>query len=141
MINVLLIRTESGDQGTFSYFLCEQLGIKVQFIELPDRNNKTGMSRIPAGEYLCSPFYSKKFGKCWIVNNVPGRAGVLIHCGNFAGDTLKGWKTHSRGCLLPGWYRGWASKQKAILNSQRAMTELRTRIGRNSFKLKIIELC
>jgi len=141
MINALMIRIESGDQGTFSYFLCSELGIKVQLIELPDRGNERGMSRIPAGEYLCTPFYSKKFGHCWLINGVPGRSGVLFHCGNFAGDTRLGWKTHSRGCVLPGWYKGIAGKQKAILNSQRAMTELRTRIGRNPFKLKIIELC
>lgn len=140
-MDVFLIRTESGDQGTFSKLIAPDVSLNLHLIELPNRSNEVGYSRIPAGDYLVKPYKSPKFGKCWLVCNVPGRSYVLFHKGNLAGDTRKGYKTHSRGCLLPGWYKGKIGLQQAILNSTRAFSEMVNKIGiNNSFNLKIIEL-
>ncbi|KAF0198417.1 MAG: hypothetical protein FD166_1470 [Bacteroidetes bacterium] len=140
-MDVFLIRTDESDQGTFGRLIAPEVALSIHLIELPNRDNEVGFSRIPAGDYICKPYKSPKFGRCWLVTNVPGRSAVLFHKGNLAGDTRKGYKTHSRGCLLPGWYQGKIGAQRAILNSTRAFNEMATKIGlSNSFKLKILEL-
>lgn len=142
MIDVFLVRTETGDQGTFSALIAPEVALRIHIIELPDRNNQVGFSRIPDGDYICKPYKSPKFGRCWIVTNVPGRSAILFHKGNVAGDTLKGFRTHSRGCILPGYYLGRLYNQRAVLNSTRAFSEMSSKIGiNNPFKLKILNLC
>lgn len=141
MIQAVLVRYSTGDQGTVGKLLSPAVDLEVWMMELPNRQNRTGLSRIPAGEYQCVPYNSPKFGRVWMVKNVPGRSAVLIHKGNLAGDITKGWKTHSRGCLLPAWVMGKIGKQQAGLNSTRAFTEMKTKIGENPFTLKIVDLC
>lgn len=141
MIQAILTRYKTSDQGTFGKLVAPEVGLAVMMTELPDRGNKTGMSCIPEGTYTCVPYTSPKFGRVWHVLNVPGRSAVLIHKGNLAGDTTKGWKTHSRGCLLASWYRGRIGNQMAGLNSTRAFTEMKTKIGNNPFTLIIIKQC
>lgn len=63
-------------------------------LELPWRDNKQNVSRIPAGIYKMEPFMSRRFGATWIVRDVPGREGILFHAGNFPEDT--------EGCILLG---------------------------------------
>jgi len=141
MKTAVLMRYISGDQGSFGRLVETETGLDVKMMELPNRDNEIRMSRIPEGEYLCQAYKSPKFGRCWLLRNVPGRSAILIHKGNLAGDTRKGWKTHSMGCLLPAWYKGWIGRQMAGLNSTRAFTEIMNKIGHVNFKLKIIDLC
>jgi hypothetical protein len=141
MITAVLARYLTGDQGTLGRLIEPESGLDTLMMELPDRDNEIGMSRIQQGTYLCKAHYSRKFGKCWLLLGVPGRSAILIHKGNLAGDTLKGWKTHSRGCQLPAWYKGPIGKQMAGLNSTRAFTEIMSKIGHVNFKIKIIDLC
>lgn len=57
---------------------------------------------IPIGDYPIRVDYpSRRFGLVPKIDNVPGRAGILIHPGNFSTDT--------RGCLLPGKWSGFDS--------------------------------
>jgi len=63
-------------------------------LELPDRKNETGVSRINEGEYVCIKRNSNKYGDHFHVLDVEGRKYILIHIGNYNTDT--------RGCLLPG---------------------------------------
>jgi hypothetical protein len=79
-------------------------------LELPDAGNLLEESRIPPGTYPLElrsdsdmqPAYAKLFGNLpggghpgmIGVQNVPGRSGILIHCGNTEIDT--------RGCILVG---------------------------------------
>jgi hypothetical protein len=138
-MDAFLIRSKPTDQGTFAVLIAPSVGLKVHIIELPERDNEVGFSRIPAGDYICKPYKSPKFGRCWIVSNVPGRSYVLFHKGNLAGDTRKNFLTHSRGCILPGAYQGKIKNQRAILNSTKAFSEMSLKIGlSNSFNLKII---
>lgn len=141
MIQAVLTRHSTSDQGTLGKLTAPEVDLALLMMELPDRGNKTGMSRIPAGTYKCVPYNSPKFGRVWYVLNVPSRSAVLLHKGNLAGDTSKGFKTHSRGCLLPCWVFGRLGNQRAGLNSTRAYTELKLKIGNNPFILTITDLC
>lgn len=90
-------------------------------IELPDRNNASNVSRIPAGSYTVTPWKSKKFGNVWILKDVSGRTYILIHKGNVAGNRDKGLKTHSNGCILVGMAYGTIYGQLAVSNSAKAL--------------------
>lgn len=141
MIQAFLTRPGFDDQGTFGVLSAPEVQLNVFVGELPWRGNKVGLSRIPAGDYICKPYKSPKFGRCWIIPNVPGRSYVLFHKGNLVGDVLKNYLTHSRGCILPGRFLGKIKNQKAVLNSTSAFSEMVAKIGlENSFKLKIIDL-
>ena len=63
-------------------------------LELPDLNNKRGVSRIPEGHYKCKKHLSPRFGKCLWLQDVEGRSEILIHKGNYYTDI--------RGCILIG---------------------------------------
>jgi len=63
-------------------------------MELPWKDNARKVSCIPPGTYEFEPYNSVKFGRCFILKDVPGRDAILIHRGNFNRDTL--------GCILPG---------------------------------------
>jgi hypothetical protein len=73
--------------GVYQVFGCVTL-------ELPDRENQTGISRIPAGKYTCKRRYSEKYGNHYIVTNVEDRSYILMHFGNYY--------TNTRGCILMG---------------------------------------
>ncbi len=138
MKTAVLYHTSSSDQGTFSSLLLPNF--KTIFMtELPWRDNKPNYSRIPPGEYVAKWHKSPRFGECWWLQDVPGRSEVLIHPGNFAGDRLKGFKTHSYGCLLPSKYRGRIGDQLAGLSSRPALRMMKDAIGPNNFILKIME--
>ena len=83
------IPTKHNTLGAMEYgeFTCYTL-------ELPWINNQQNISCIPAGTYECEKHVSPKFGDCILIKNVAGRTDVLIHYGNFTGDTL--------GCILVG---------------------------------------
>lgn len=63
-------------------------------LELPDLNNKRGVSRIPEGHYKCKKHLSPRFNKCLWLQDVEGRSEILIHKGNYHTDI--------RGCILIG---------------------------------------
>ena len=134
-----LIRGPSTDDGTFGSLFIDNFHCVT--IELPWKNNKRNVSCIPEGEYILTPYTSRKFGQCYAVMDVPGRFGVLIHTGNYAGDKSKGKKAHSSGCILVGYKRAIAGNGQALVTSSRTtMGRLRAYLGhdRNAvFNLKI----
>ena len=90
--------SDLGTKGTIS-----ENGIKIcDTLELHEENNKKRESHIPIGKYLCKIVNSPKFGKVYEITNVPNRGNVLIHSGNFAGDTDKGYKSDVLGCVELG---------------------------------------
>ena len=90
--------SDLGTKGTIS-----ENGIKIcDTLELHEENNKKRESHIPVGKYLCKIVNSPKFGKVYEITNVPNRGNVLIHSGNFAGDTDKGYKSDVLGCVELG---------------------------------------
>ena len=124
----LLNRFDTGDQGTFGELFSPEGGHLCFVGELPDRANRVGRSRIPAGGYEVVAHRSPRFGRCWYVLDVPGRSFILIHRGNFVGDVDKGFKAHSQGCLLPGSRCGRLGSQRAVLASGAAFARLQARL-------------
>lgn len=133
----LLLREEGDDQGTFGVLILPDGGPALRVIELPDRGNRPQVSRIPAGRYHCVPVHSPRFGRVYGVMNVPGRSYILAHGGNLAGDVLKGFKSHSHGCLLVGTKFGSIDGQKAVLISQTALRQFHARMGNAPFWLTV----
>lgn len=134
--NVIIIRGPSTDQGTFGT-LYGPNDFTCKVCELPDRDNKTNISRIPAGRYSVIPYNSKRFGKVYLIENVDGRTYILTHSGNLAGDVSKGFRTHSHGCILLGKYFGNLNGQRAVLCSRQVIRSFRNLMGNKSFSLEI----
>jgi hypothetical protein len=132
-----LIRKETSDQGTFGIFVGD--GIQFHSAELPWRDNSPQLSCIPAGRYTCRPYSSPKFPNVYEVTGVPGRSAILIHSGNYAGDTDKGFLSDVLGCILLGLGLGEILKQKVVVSSRLAMDRLRAVAGRESFELVITD--
>ena len=93
--------TQYSDLGTKG--ILSENGVKIcDTLELHEENNKKRESHIPTGKYLCKIVNSPKFGKVYEITNVPNTGNVLIHSGNFAGDTDKGYKSDVLGCVEVG---------------------------------------
>ena len=114
-----LIRTESGDQGTFGMLVLDRK--RFYTAELPWRNNTRGLSCIPYGEYDCELIDSPHFGEVYQVKNVFNRTHILLHPGNWAGDRTAGYRTDSDGCILVGEARGVLSGQMCVTSSRKAL--------------------
>jgi len=72
--------------------------LHIRSLELPFLNNQKLISCIPEGTYQCTRITSRKYGKCYLVENVPDRSEILIHIGNYA----SGLKKDTSGCILVG---------------------------------------
>ena len=137
-----LVRTRSSDQGTFGTLYLDDGG-RYCTAEPPQRDNRRGVSCIPAGKYACTYLprsASGKYRAVYHVREVPGRGGILIHNGNLAGDASKGYQTHSQGCILIGKQRGALQGQEAVLASKPALRELTGRLKEAPLELWIIDL-
>jgi hypothetical protein len=106
-------------------------------MELPDRDNRRRLSRIPAGTYLVQMETRPKHGRVDTVKNVQGRDAILFHSGNVAGDVTLGWRTHSEGCVLPGLRYGLDQGQLAVLVSRPAISLVEREMGGNPFTLEV----
>lgn len=133
-----LTRFHWGDEGTFSNLVLPD-GKVLICAELPWRDNKNDISCIPAGDYVATHIVRTPSGRSEVfaLRDVPGRTGVLIHVGNYAGDVTRGFKTHSQGCILPGRVWGTLLGQRAVLASAPAMRQLNKAVDRKNFLLKI----
>ena len=133
-----LLELFTNDQGTVSALMCGG-GLLCYMLELPERGNKPCLSRIPRGrEYICKYLpqsASGKYRKCWHVQNVESRSGILTHAGNYAGDIQKGFKTHSLGCLLPALKIGKLGGQLAGLQSKSALAKINQCMNQQTFIL------
>ena len=137
MNNVYLFRTRQSDQGTEGIVIYK--GQYCYSLELPWRDNKQNISCIPKGEYDAVIRISPHFGRVYWILEVEGRSYILVHSGNWAGDTMKGYKTHTEGCILFGKYRGELQGQRAILASRPALRKFIDTMGNEPFKLRNIE--
>lgn len=92
----------------------------IYTLELPWRDNRQNISCIPTGQYKLVPYNSTRYPDVWEISNVPGRADILIHIGNYPDDT--------KGCILPG--MGIMPEQPMVSNSVNAIGLMRSIIGR-----------
>lgn len=135
MKTATLVRTETGDEGTFGMLTADDFVCVT--IELPWRDNKTEISCIPDGDYTCNWRLSPKHGYCYHVDDVFGRTDVEIHSANWAGDVLSNKRCQLQGCIAPGRSTGVLDGQKAVLESRDALTAFNAAMARESFKLSI----
>ena len=134
---VNLCRMRRSDQGTEGMLFFG--GFNCYTLELPWRDNQRSISCIPPGDYLTKTRQSPRFGLTYHVTEVPGRSYILIHSGNWAGDTSKGYKTHVNGCILLGKSRGWLAGQVAVLNSRITVRRFMEHMAYDQFTLRILE--
>lgn len=92
-------------------------------LELPWKENKKNISRIPAGHYKAVVHDSPKFGMCLWIQDVPDRSEILIHKGNYHKDTL--------GCILVGQdlFDIDGDGNKDVTSSAKTMKELLNAVG------------
>lgn len=124
-----IIRDATSDEGTLG---AGSLDVGYwQFLELPWRNNATGLSCIPAGLYTARAVLSPHLGRVvYRFDNVPGRDAVEMHPANWAGDVTLGWHSDLKGCCAPGEKRAvlvppdTGKPQQAIVSSAKALDEI-----------------
>ena len=85
-------------------------------LEPPWKNNQRNISCVPTGAYELSLHNSSRFGRCFILDGVPNRDGILIHSGNTRKDT--------EGCILVGYKFGYILGEEAVLNSKEALNQI-----------------
>jgi hypothetical protein len=147
----VLTREASDKEGMFGKFvLSDSNGSKLSLesLELMWKNNQSKVSCIPPGNYTCkyTPTNKEIRGqKNWyLLSDTSPRTGILIHIGNYAGDTSQGIRADSNGCILLGKDRGeltpeeTGKPQRAVLASTTACAELAAFTGREEFSLTIV---
>jgi len=110
---------------TYKDFHCKTL-------ERPWKNNQRNISCIPKGTYKVKwTFKLGKFGYCYEIQNVPNRAGILIHSGNYFYDV--------EGCILLGTGYNDLNHDKFtdIINSKITVQAFNNLMGKKDFTLII----
>jgi hypothetical protein len=143
VITLELYRENSKETGTKGTLMLGDKEICSMF-ELPWLENAKGKSCIPPGRYEVTYLKRSASGKykdVYHVQNVPGRTGILIHLGNWAGDTDKGFKSDTDGCLLPA--SGFTvdeNRQLMGYDSKSALQAIHDATKRDGFILEIYGL-
>lgn len=108
-------------------------------LELSWLDNQQNISCIPAGTYAIERYLSENLGECFAIQNVPNRANILIHDGNFASSNPS-LQTDTDGCILVG--NGFGdidnNGQLNILNSKKTLYALMATLPETQYKLEII---
>lgn len=136
-----LLRSPSSPDGTFGV-VYGPAGLVCRMLELPNRQNQCNLSCILTGDYqviYLARSASGKYKDVYCIVNVPGRSGILIHAGNFAGDRKLGRRADSHGCPLPATRFGMLAGQHAGLASRGALVALHRATGKEDFMLHIRE--
>ena len=135
-VQVNIVRDVTSDLGTFGEMKCPNL-TQLSTLELPWRNNTPFISCIPCGEYQCELVSTRKYKKVYQVLDVPGRTGILIHWGNWAGDKSKGLRSNVEGCILLGFRRWQIEGQLGVDRSRNAIKSFHSALESKPFTLRI----
>ena len=138
-VKIQIRRLSSDEQGTRGRLFIPDAWFSCFTMELPWRDNEPFYSCIPADTYPFIPYESSRFGSTFLVQEVPGRTGILFHSGNVAGDKRKDYRTHSAGCILPGKRRGILWRQKAVFVSRTTTRKLKEALGDREGEIEIID--
>ena len=137
MIQLVLKRHANTVDGMFGTLWADNAKL-FDTIECSWRNNRSNVSCIPSGTYVCTYSYSPTFKRSlYLVQNVVGRSGIRIHAGNVAGMRDRGLKSDFHGCIGLGMRRGVVFGQPAILSSAIAVRKLLDITQKEDFKLII----
>lgn len=139
MSEVSIQRSPSSQQGTRGVLVAGDFWCHT--LELPWRDNQQNVSCIPAGEYECLYVKTRSVigGRqhMYWLKDTPGRTGVLIHAGTFAGNRDRGYKTNVLGCILLGYGTGTYKSQQALFRSRAAVADFIEHMNEEPFKLII----
>ena len=136
MFEVNLIRFEESNHGTRGrLYFCDVFFCYC--MEPPWRDNLPNLSCIPEGSYQCIWHQSPRYGWTYRLVNVSERSHVLIHSGNYGGDTEQGFKTHTKGCILLGRRLGILSRQRSVLISRPVVRLFNESMNKEDFILNI----
>lgn len=133
MIEAKITRTRSLKTCTVGTLHIQTTNLvwRCKTLELPWLDNKTGISCIPAGKYVCRRVKSSKFGETFQICDVPGRVGILFHAGNSA-------PRDTRGCILLGIGSEISGNNAYLLSSRAAMkTFMQMLEGFETFEITI----
>lgn len=131
-----LYRIESSNEGTFGLMVAQQLCLYSG--ELPWRDNRSGISCIPAGSYEVVWAWSNHFRRpMYLLLGTEPRAGIREHSANFMGDRAMGLKCQLEGCIALGEKLGWMGGQKAVLISKPAIRRFEEFMQHKLFTLEI----
>ena len=131
MILEIIRLEENFEFGTFGVM---KLDKEVFCVTLEPRNegNATGISSIPAQQYECRRYSSRKYPDTWQIMDVPGRDKILFHSGNLV--------TQTEGCILLAQHFGKLQANRAVLNSGATFQSLmNTTRGYSKLHLTITE--
>ncbi len=134
-----LYRENSKDDGTISALLNGDDEV-CRLLELPWRENEQSISCIPPARYwvdYLAESASGHYKDVYHITGVPGRSGILIHKGNYAGDESLGFMSDSAGCLLPCVSIGKSFNQTMGQDSKTALQRLHEVTGRKGFWLEV----
>ena len=124
-----LKRVSYTDSGAFGVLIYRDIPFAVT-LEPDWKDNKTNVSCIPSGEYVCKPYSSDKYTGVYQVVDVLGRTSVLLHIGNTIEDTM--------GCVLVAEEYGVLDGDPAVLRSTHGFEEFLALAGGADIKLNII---
>lgn len=133
MIQLDMVRVSQGYMGADKggmYGVLINPNTNVPFaltLEQPWEDNKKFKSCIPSGVYVCQAYKSKDKGGTFVVNNVPGRSGILFHKGNTTDDT--------GGCILIGESFGYVKGKDGVLSSKEGFNEFMDILGDEKYFL------
>lgn len=134
--DVTITRFDSSNHGTFGRLVCDDFMAYTG--ELPDRSNKSNISRIPTGVYKCVWSYSPRLKtEMYLVEGVSGRSGIRIHSANFMGDSDLGLRKQVNGCIALGEKIGVLEGQKALIMSKPAIRRFEQKMNKKTFTLEI----
>lgn len=142
MQKLTLVRLQTSDQGTLGRLISHDGNFQCLTLELPWRENQFNISCIPAGTYPAKPQHSPRFNKTLYRlddSETAPRSAILIHAGNTAGDTSKGYQSDAQGCILLGESTGLIGKQLAILNSKNAIKAFHQHNGGQPISIRIVD--
>ena len=106
---VELIRVEEDEEyGTLGVLRINKKFFCVT-LEPADRRNQKNVSSIPAQQYICRRYSSRKYPDTFEVTKVPQRSKILFHPGNWPKDTM--------GCILLGQHVGKFTGDRGVMNS------------------------
>lgn len=131
----ILKRGETGDHGTFGQIVVA--GARFFTGELPWRDNARKLSCIPAGVYEAEWHQSPRFGWCYRLKGTAPRSEILVHAGNYCGDTTKGLRSDVEGCILLGLKTGTLNGQSVVRSSADAVKRFHELTAQKPFLLEI----
>lgn len=134
--DAVIERLDRGDQGCFGRIWAR--GLSLFTGELPERDNRAGVSCVPPAFYRVAWTWSPRFLRnMYLLLGTEPRAGIRKHPANLMGDAAMGFRAQLNGCIALGERLGWMDGQKALLISVPAVRRFEAHMGSAPFLLEI----